>query len=57
MGMKDSLSEASYPLHISGDCGMDINAYDISSLIIREPKIAKRLEHLSYKEKLRKLEF
>lgn len=48
----------SYPLHISGDCGMDINAYDnISSLIIREPKIVKGQEHLSYKEKLRKLKF
>lgn len=48
----------SYPLHISGDCGMDINAYDnISSLIIREPKIVKGQERLSYKEKLRKLKF
>lgn len=37
---------------------MDINAYDnISSLIIREPKIVKGQEHLSYKEKLRKLKF
>lgn len=48
----------SYPLHISGDCGMDINAYDnISSLIIRELKIVKGQERLSYKEKLRKLKF
>ena len=38
----------SYPLHISGDCGMDINAYDnISSLIIREPKIVIELRFWS----------